>query len=169
MAGQGLGVVVEVDEQRFAEAGFDEAVGMPIEGGVEWFAGQVPTHVLDQHLAFEVGDRSRLGGGDVGCITDHEDVGRRLGLQGVLIGGDEVELVTKTRGPSDIGGSSVERDDDGQVEAHLAAVVGNETTPFPSTSPVLNSVTSSMPFSANIPASRLDATGLVKAPSSGVT
>src|SRR5436190_14696548 len=30
--GQRLGVVVEVDEQRLAAAGLDEAVGVPVEG-----------------------------------------------------------------------------------------------------------------------------------------
>src|SRR5665213_4567185 len=33
--GQRLGVVVEVDEERLAEPGLDEAVGVPVEAGIE--------------------------------------------------------------------------------------------------------------------------------------
>ena len=46
-------------------------------------------------LALEVGDRAGLRGGDVGGVADHEDVRRGLGLQRVLVGRDEVQLVAE--------------------------------------------------------------------------
>ena len=54
MPRQRLGVVVEVDEERPAAAGFDEAVGVPVEGGGQRFPGQEPAHVAGQHLAEEI-------------------------------------------------------------------------------------------------------------------
>src|SRR5581483_4578167 len=86
-------------------------------------------------------------------------------LQRVLVRGHEVQVVAETGGPTDVCRATVQRHDDGEIEGHLAFVVRHE----PSTSPVLNSVTSSMPRSASIPPSCADATGFVKAPSSGVT
>jgi hypothetical protein len=63
VAGQRLGLVVEVDQQRLVEAGLDEAVGVPVVAGVEFVAGQVAGDVLGEDLGLEVGDRSRLRGG----------------------------------------------------------------------------------------------------------
>ena len=97
VAGQRLGVVVEVDQQRLVEPGLDEAVGVAVEPRLERFAGQEPAHVADEGLALEVGDRTGLGGGNVGGVADDEDVRRGLRLQGVLVGGDEVELVAEAR------------------------------------------------------------------------
>ena len=48
VARQRLGVVVEVDQQRLVEAGLDEAVGVPVEAGVERLAGQEAADVLDE-------------------------------------------------------------------------------------------------------------------------
>ena len=79
------------------EPGLDEAVGVPVEAGLQGLAGEEPLDVADEGLAFEVGDRAGLGGGDVGGVADDEDVRCRLGLQGVLVGGHEVELVAEAR------------------------------------------------------------------------
>ena len=53
-------------------------------------------------------------------------LGVGLGLQGVLVGGHEVELVAEARRAADVGGAAVQRDDDGEVEGDLALVVGDE-------------------------------------------
>ncbi len=58
VARQRLGVVVEIDQQGFVEAGLDEAVGVPVEALIERIPGQVAVNILDQHLTFEVRDRS---------------------------------------------------------------------------------------------------------------
>ena len=58
VARQRLGVVVEVDQQGLVEAGLDEAVGVAVEALIEWIPRQVAANVLDQHLTFEVRDRS---------------------------------------------------------------------------------------------------------------
>ncbi len=97
VAGQRLGVVVEVDEQGLVEPGLDEAVGVPVETGLERLAGEEPAHVADERLALEVGDRTGLGRRHVGGVTDDEDVRCGLRLQGVLVGGNEVELVAQAR------------------------------------------------------------------------
>ena len=97
VAGQRLGVVVEVDEQRLVEPGLDEAVGVPVEPGFERLAGEETSHVADERLAFEVGDRPGFRRGNVGGVADDEDVRRGLRLQRVLVGGDEVELVAEAR------------------------------------------------------------------------
>ena len=67
-----------------------------VETGAERFTGQEVLDVRDQGLALEVGDRAGLGGGDVGGVTQHEHVRCRLGLQRVLVGRDEDELVAET-------------------------------------------------------------------------
>src|SRR6266705_896544 len=46
VTGQRLGLVVEVDQQRFVEAGLDEAVGMPVEAGLELLVREVAGDVL---------------------------------------------------------------------------------------------------------------------------
>src|SRR6266545_5306341 len=63
VAGERLGLVVEVDQQRLMEAGLDEAVGVAVVAGVELLVGEVAGDVLGQHLGLEVRDRARLRGG----------------------------------------------------------------------------------------------------------
>lgn len=116
------------DEQGLVEPGLDEAVGVAIEPGFEGLAGEEPSDVADEGLAFEVGDRAGLGGGDVGGVADDEDVRSGLGLQGVLVGGDEVELVSQSGRAPDVGGAAVERDDHGQVEGDLPTVADQPST-----------------------------------------
>ena len=127
--------------------------------------------VVDEGLALEVGDRAGLGGGDVGGVADHEDVRRRLGLQRVLVGRDEVRARRRDPGerPTYVG-AAVQRDDDGEVERHLAPVVADE----PAAGAVdLAGVELGDQLDALLgehPAERArTATGLVNAPSSGVT
>src|SRR5581483_512495 len=59
-AGQRLGLVVEVDQQRLVEAGFDEAVRMPVERCLERLAEKEAGDVQLERLALEVGDRTCL-------------------------------------------------------------------------------------------------------------
>src|SRR5579859_1789856 len=77
MTRHGLLVVVEVDEHRLAEARLDEAVGVSVETGFEFLAGEEVPHVLDQRLALEVRHRACLRCGDVRGITDDEHVRAR--------------------------------------------------------------------------------------------
>ena len=103
VAGQRLGVVVEVDEQRLVEAGLDEAVGVPVEAGLErlvrrgtgaTFSTSVSPSKWVTDPAFEAGTLA------ASPIT--KTFGARLGLQGVLVGGHEVELVTESRRTTDV-------------------------------------------------------------------
>src|SRR5579864_5068866 len=81
VAGKRLCVVVEVDEQGFVEAGLDEAVGVPVEAGLERLVGEEVADVVDHRFAFEMRDRSGFGRGHVGGITDHEHVRSGFGLK----------------------------------------------------------------------------------------
>ena len=121
-----LGVVVEVDQQRLAEAAFDEAVGMAVEAGAQRLAAEEAGDVAGQDLALEMGDRAGLGGADVGGIADDEDVRAGLGLQGVLVDGDEAQRIAKTGRALDVRLTAVHRHRHGQVEADLAAVERDE-------------------------------------------
>jgi hypothetical protein len=56
----GLGVVVEVDQQRFAEAALDETVRVAVESGAQRLARQDADDVAGQDLALEVSDRAGL-------------------------------------------------------------------------------------------------------------
>ena len=58
-AGQRLGVVVEVDQQRLAEAALDEAVGVAVERCVQRLAGQVPGDVPGQRCRPRSGPPTR--------------------------------------------------------------------------------------------------------------
>ena len=126
MTRQRFGLVVEVDEQGLAEAGLDEAVGVPVERGRQVASRKEPDEIVDEHLAFEVGDRSGLRGRHVGGVTDREDVLLGRGLQGRLVRGHEVEVVAETCAATHIFGATVQRHDDGQIERHFAAVVTDE-------------------------------------------
>ena len=126
VAGQRLGLVVEVDQQRLVEAGLDEAVGVAVVAGVELLAGEVAGDVLGQHLGLEVRDRAGLRGRQVGRVAEREDVRLRRRLQRALVGGDEAERVAEPGRALDVGGAAVQRDRDEQVEVELAAVVGGE-------------------------------------------
>ena len=125
--------------------------------------------VLDERLALEVGDRTGLRGGHVGGVADDEDVRRGLRLQRVLVGRHEVELVAETRRAADVRGAAVQRDDDGEIERDLAAVVADE----PAAGAVdlagveLGDELDALARRASRRAART-AIGLVNAPSSGV-
>ena len=75
VAGQRLGLVVEVDQQRLVEAGLDEAVGVPVVAGVELFVGEVAGDVLGEDLGLEVGDGAGLRGGQVGRVAEANTFG----------------------------------------------------------------------------------------------
>ena len=169
MTGERFGLVVEIDEQGLVEAGLEEAVGVAVVAWFKWFAGQEAGDVAGECFALEVGDRPGLGGRHIGGVTDHKDICCGLGLQGVFVGRHETELVAQTRRSSDAGGAAVQRDHDRQVELNFTAVVPDQPPPTPSTSPVLNSVITSMLRSDSLPPSCLSAIGLVNAPSTGVT
>jgi hypothetical protein len=53
VAGQRLGFVVEVDQQRLAEAGLDEAVRVAVESALELLVGEVAGDVLAQDLGLD--------------------------------------------------------------------------------------------------------------------
>ena len=87
----------------------------------------------------------------------------------MLVGRDEVELVAQARRPSDVGRSAVERNDHREVEGHLATVVAGEAS-----ARSVDFAGVELGHELDIllgqhPASRAEATGLVNAPSSGVT
>src|SRR5215472_10897523 len=96
-AGNRLGVVVVVDEQRLAVPAFDEAVGVAIEAGTQRPPVEEAADVADQGLALEVGDRAGLGRPDVGGVADDEYVRAGLGLERPLVARHEPERVPKTR------------------------------------------------------------------------
>ena len=73
-----------------------------------------------------MGDRAGLRRRQVGGVTDGEDVRRNLGLERVRIGDDEVEGVAQPGRVGDVGGAAVDRDDDGEIEGDLPAVVADE-------------------------------------------
>ena len=84
--------------------------------------------------------------------------------------GTKSGVVAEPGRAADVRGAAVQRDRHQQVERLLPLVVAAPARrPAPSTSPVLNSVTSSMPFVASMPARSSEAAGFVNAPSSGVT
>ncbi len=85
--------------------------------------------LLRQHLALEVGDRSSLGGGHVGGVAEGEHVRLDLRLEGVRVDRDEIELVAEAGRAADVAGAAVQRDHHGQVEGHLALVVGDQALP----------------------------------------
>jgi hypothetical protein len=72
-----------------------EAVGVPVEGGLQRLVREEVTDVRDERVALEVGHRAGLGGRQVRRVADREDVRGGLGLQGVWVGGHEAELVTE--------------------------------------------------------------------------
>src|SRR5579859_1308441 len=125
-ARQRLGVVVEVDEQRLAEAALDEAVRVAVEDSVRRLSGQPPQHVADQHLALEVGHRAGLRRGQARRVADHEDVRAGLGDQRLLIARHEAELVAQPWRPAHVPGAAMKRHHHREVKGFLAAVVGDE-------------------------------------------
>jgi hypothetical protein len=50
VSGERFGVVVEIDQHGLVEAGLDETVRVPIEGGVEFLAVEEPPEVVDEDL-----------------------------------------------------------------------------------------------------------------------
>ena len=124
VAGHWFVVVVEVDEQRLAEAALDEAVGVPVEARVGLLAVQAAHDVVGENLALEVRDRAGLGRRDRGRVADHEHVRTRGGDQRVRVGGHEVERVAEPGGAADPRGAAVCGHDHREVEGDLAAVVG---------------------------------------------
>ena len=67
-----------------------------------------------------------LEAGTLAASPMTKTLGASLGLQRVLVGGDEVQLVTQARRPADVRSAAVQGYDDGQVEVDLAAVVGDQ-------------------------------------------
>ncbi len=94
-AGQGLDVVVEVDQQTLAEARLDEAVGVTVERGQHLQAVDVAQEVLGEAVHGEVGHRAALGGGQRRCVAEDEDVRVLLGQTGVVVDRDVVQLVAQ--------------------------------------------------------------------------
>src|SRR5579862_5845359 len=90
--GDGLGVVVEVDQQRASVTSLDEAVRVAVEARAQGLAAEQVAHVLDKDLASEVRDGPRLGGWQIARVPDREDIGSSLGQQRVWIRRHEVEL-----------------------------------------------------------------------------
>src|SRR5215472_5197766 len=101
-AGDRLGVVVVVDEERLAGPAFDEAVGVAVKARAERLPGEEAANVADQDLALEVGDGAGLGRPDVGCVADYEDVRACLGLERPLVAGHEAERVSEARRVADV-------------------------------------------------------------------
>ena len=86
-------VVAEVDQQCLAVARLDEAIGMPVEVCDQGFSTNMTDDVGCKALGLEVGDRARFRGGDVGGVAEDKDVRVIEGLERVLVGWDEVEVV----------------------------------------------------------------------------
>ncbi|MDX6331814.1 MAG: hypothetical protein QOI83_4197, partial [Streptomycetaceae bacterium] len=59
---------------------------------------------------------ARAGRGQCGGVADGEHIGPGSGLEGVLVDGDEAEVVAQAGGAADVRGAAVQRDDHGQVE-----------------------------------------------------
>ena len=169
LAGQRLGVVVEVDQQRLVVTGLDEAVGVAVEGPGHRSARDVLEEVVDEDLDREVRDRAGLGGGDVAGVADGEDVVVRRREQGVLVDGHVVELVAEPRAGDEVG-AHVQRDRHQQVErAPRARRRRPASSARASIRSTMKSVSTWILRSSSIPPRCAEATGLVNAPSSGVT
>ena len=127
--GEGAGdrflVVVEIEQERFAVAGFDEAVGVAVEAAAEGLAGDEVKDILGEDLGFEVRDRSGFGSRAIGGVADDEDVGVGFALQGVLVGRDVVEFVAEA-GAVDHFRTHVWWDGDQQVVGDLFFVPGDD-------------------------------------------
>src|SRR5205814_8950601 len=113
-ARQGLGGVVEVDEHSPAVAGFDEAVGVPVEACGHRPAVDVLQEVAGEHLDREVRDRPGLRRGNVAGVAEGEDVVVPPGQQRVLVHRYQVQLVAQARA-GDVLGAHVQRYRDQQV------------------------------------------------------
>ncbi|MPM62456.1 hypothetical protein SDC9_109328 [bioreactor metagenome] len=124
-AGQRLGVVVEVEQQRLAAAGLDEAVGVAVELVRHRPAVDHGEEVRDERLDGEVGHRAGLRGRDVARVAQHEDVVVRRGPQRVLVHRDEAALVAQPR-VEHVLLAGVQRDGHQQVERQLPAVVRDQ-------------------------------------------
>ncbi len=122
MAADGFGVVVEIDQERFVEAGLDEAVRVTVVAGVEFVAHQEPPDVLDERLALEMSDRSGLRDRHAGRVTDREHVRLHLRLEGALVGEHEVERVAESRRRSDERRAAVDGNHHSEIKPHLAAI-----------------------------------------------
>ena len=94
-APQGLGLVVEVDQEGFVEAGLDEAVGVAVEAGFELATFEEAADVAEQRLALEMRHRSGLRGRDVGGVAQREHVGRNGRLKRPAVDDDEAELIAQ--------------------------------------------------------------------------
>ena len=168
-AGQRLGLVVEVDQQRLVKARLDEAVRMTVVEAGQFVACEESLDVLRHCLSLEVGDRARLRGRYVGGVADREDVRRGLGLKCVAIGRHEPERIAQALRAGDVLGAAVHGDRDQQVVGDLALV--------PAVQPPCSGVDAACREFGLDPDAALgqqrarcaEATGFVKAPSSGVT
>src|SRR5215472_12325480 len=95
-AGNRLGVVVVVDEQRLAVPAFDEAVGVAVIASAQRPPVEEAADVADQGLALEVGDRACLGRPDAGGVADDKNIRADLGLERPLVAGHEPKRVPQT-------------------------------------------------------------------------
>ena len=69
----GFVLIIEVDNEGFAIARFDEAVGVAVELLKERFTLDEPDDVVGESLALKVGYRSGLGGGEVSRVPEDKD------------------------------------------------------------------------------------------------
>ena len=111
--------------EALAKARFDVAIGVAVEGLAQRQAVDVAHEVLGEHVALEVRHRAGLGAGQIGGVAEHEDVVEVAGLEGVLLGGDEVELVAHAR-TSDHRVAHVQGYGHQQIVLDLGAVIGHD-------------------------------------------
>ena len=123
-AGQRLGLVVEVDQERLVEAGLDEAVRVAVEARPRARSPARKRATFSASISrLEVRDRAGLRGRQVGRVAEREDVRRRPRLERVRVGRNEAERVAEPGRALDVRGAAVQRHGDEQVEVELAPVV----------------------------------------------
>ena len=103
LAGQRLGVVVEVDQHRLVVTGLHEAVRVAVEGPGHRLARDVLEEVVDEDVDGEVGHRAGLRRGDVAGVADGEDRVVRRREQRVLVDRDVVQLVAEAGTGHEVG------------------------------------------------------------------
>jgi len=88
-----LRLIVEIDQHGLAVARLDEAVGVPVERGLELFVVDRTEDVLGHQISLKVGYGPCFRTRKVSRIANTEDTLCVLGRQRVVIGLDESELV----------------------------------------------------------------------------
>ena len=84
-SGQGLCIVIEVDQGTLTIPSFDIAVGMAVEFGRQRPILDGVHDILKKDLSCKMSYRTRLGSGYIRRITKDKYVFKLLGLQGFLI------------------------------------------------------------------------------------